>query len=139
MPERVTHFVNDLKKVDRAKKRLKPKAFIPRDKKDISVVDIDDELELANSHEVIFDIGDIINPGPQRIKARGDMDAARIVAISYTLIDETIRLMLRPDPTLKIPGHHLIYPSFEDLEFADHCAHHLSRISELVLREASPA
>ena len=88
MPEVVTHFTNNIKNADRAKKRLKPKAFIHPDTSEISVVDIDWELKQNDADRIIFNIGDLIYTGVQKVKARGDMNALEIEAITYGLEKE---------------------------------------------------
>ena len=132
MPEVVTHFTNNIKNADKAKNRLKLKAFIHPDTSEISVIDIDWELTQNDADKIIFDIGDLIYTGVQKVKARGDMNVSEIEAITYGL--EKRKILLESAPTPKIPRHYNIKPDFADLEFANVCSHNLSIISRLVIK-----
>ena len=133
MPVIVTHFTNSLKKVDKQHNRLKPGAFLHRDRQEVSVVDIDNELKSVNSDRIIFAIGDLIYTTEPRVKARGDMKTEDILKITY---DENNlkNIVLEHCPTPDIPNHYNIKPDLEDLEFADKCSFELSRISRLVIK-----
>jgi hypothetical protein len=132
MPEIVTRFTNDKKHLDKEKNRLKKTAFIPRDLSEISVVGIDMELTQDNADEIIFKIGDLIYKGPKKVKARGDMKVSNIEAITYR---EGTKIFLECDTISSIPNHYNIKPSLADLEFANNCAYHLSKISTLVIKK----
>ena len=133
MPSVVTHFTNSLKKcTDRINNRLKPKAFIHQNTKEISVVDIDFELSQVNADELVFDIGNLIYTEEPKVKARGDMNVCDIETITYGI--EKNRIFLEHVPTADIPKHYNIRPDLEDLEFANICSHNLSRISRLVIK-----
>ena len=136
IPNIVTHFTNNRKCIDKQNNRLKPKAFIHPNKSEVSVVDIDEELTQPNRDELIFAIGNLIYTGEQKVKARGDMLVVDIENIKYGENDE-LSVYLEYASTDIIPKHYNIKPSFEDLDFANKCAHHLSRISRLVLFQAA--
>jgi len=133
MPEIVTHFTNNLKNTDIIRNRLKQKAFIHPDTSEVSVVDIDWELMQDNANSLIFNIGDLIYTGLQKVKARGDMNVEEIEAITYGL--EKRRVLLESAPTIDIPKHYNIKPDFIDLEFANICSYNLSIISRLVIKD----
>ena len=133
MPDIVTHFTNNLKNTDREHNRLKPKAFIHPDTSEISVVCIDTELTLSNAHEIIFAIGDKIYPSNPRVKARGDMKVCEIEQIRYGE-ENNLSVHVEHAPTEEIPTHYNIKPELVDLEFANICAHRLSRISSLFIK-----
>ena len=133
MPDIVTHFTNNLRCVDKAKQRLKPKAFIHPDTSEISVVDIDEELKFPDSDIKIFSIGDLIYTGESKVKARGDMKVVDIEKITYG-DDGNNKIYLEFSPTEVIPKHYNIKPEVSDLEFANNCSHNLSRISKLIVK-----
>lgn len=133
MPSIVTRFTNSRSAIDKQNQRLKPKAFIPSNTSEISVVCIDDELNLDNFDEVIFNIGSRIYPREPFVKARGDMDVVDIEQIKYGE-GNLFSIYLEPCPTEDIQNHYNIKPVLEDLEFANRCAYNLSRISRLVMK-----
>jgi len=134
MPVTVTHFTNNIKKVDKQNNRLKPVAFLHPDTREISVVDIDVELASDDADSEIFAIGDLIYTKPPYTKARGDMKTEDILRIVYD--ENNLRtIVLEHSPTQAIPRHYNIKPDLEDLEFANKCSYDLSRISQLVIRK----
>jgi len=135
--EIVTRFTNDKKRcADNANGRLKQKAFTSaKDKGEISVVCIDSELTQNNADEIIFKIGDLVYiNSPKKAEARGDMKVSDINNITYSGEENReLKMYLESSPS-NVPNHYNIKPLLQDLRFAVNCAHNLSRISKLVIR-----
>ena len=136
MTEKVTRFSKDKKHIDNAKKRLKPDAFWNKKRPhEISVVDIDEKIKLANSKDVIFSIGDLIYKSIGKLAvARGDMARTAIESITCGPLADNLLLenSHRPD----IPGHYNIRVdcNLPDLIVKTNIASRLSHISVLDVR-----
>ena len=130
MPDNVTIFTNKRNFIDKIKSQLKPLAFIPyKTKNELSVFDIDVELQQPNCDDLIFSISDsYVFTGPSFAKARGDMTTREIQNCSVGGIHFYIDVNNVPD------GHCNIKPT-DNLEFDLDRARELSKIARLKIRK----
>lgn len=130
MPENVTIFTKDRKLIDKLKNCLKPPVFMPHKvKNELSVFDIDSELQQKCCDDLIFKISDEhVFKGPSFAKARGDMKSEEIQSCDINGVHFYIEVN-------DIPKGHCNIKPIDDLNFDTERARKLSQIARLKIRE----